>query len=153
MSRVKAREFQVGNSSNADDFLIYQPSTADETIRIQNILDGTAVVTIRRTSVDIEVLRIWKDSAWEVVGGADSYTLSFEGDGSQLVYVSRSETLDLGNAANVIEDGTAGAGSLSFEKNGAAVSGSTAFSSGDVLKVTLSGSSAPTAVSIDRTLT
>lgn len=91
---------------------------------------------------------VYKDGAIRL----DSYVLSFADNGSQLVVVTQAETLDLANVSNVEADGTAGTGTLAFEKNGVSASGSTAFAAGDVLKVTLSGSTTPTAVSIPRSL-
>ena len=82
----------------------------------------------------------------------EPYVLSFADDGSQLVVVTQAETLDLGSVTNVEAGGTAGTGTLAFEQNGGAATGVTSFVSGDVLKVTLSGSGTPTAVSIPRVL-
>jgi len=82
----------------------------------------------------------------------DPYRLSFSQDGSQLIVVDAAETVALGDATNVEADGTAGTGTLSFEKNGVAVSGSTSLADGDVLTVTLSSSTTATAVSIPRSV-
>jgi len=82
----------------------------------------------------------------------DPYRLSFAEDGDQLIVVDAAETVDLSSVTNVEADGTAGTGTLTFQKNGVSASGSTSLASGDVLKVTLASSTTPTAVLIPRAL-
>ena len=82
--------------------------------------------------------------------GLDPYTVSFPVAGVVLIQVSRAETIDLGNVTHREIDGTAGTGTLSYLKNNAAATGSTAFAAGDVLAVTLAGSTTASAVSIPR---
>jgi len=122
-------------------------------------VDGSAFSKFDLTANAENVATFWRIGATTygalVTNGTidlDPFVMSFSGDGTQLVVVSQAETLDLSSVTHVEIDGTAGTGTLSYKKNNAAASGSTAFSASDVLAVTLSGSSAASTVSIPRSL-
>ena len=99
------------------------------------------------TSADSGVIASW---AQDRLVALDPYVLSFPENGSLLVAVASPETLLLGSVTNVEADGTAGTGTLSYEKNGTAVSSTVSMAAGDVLKVTMASSTTPSAVSIPR---
>jgi hypothetical protein len=80
----------------------------------------------------------------------DPYVMTFPDDGTILIAVARAEMIDLGSVTHLEADGTAGTGTLSYTKDGVAASGSTAFTAGEVLGVTLASSTTASAVSIPR---
>ena len=99
------------------------------------------------TSADAGVIASWAQESEEPL---DPYVLAFPDNGAILIAVANAETLLLGSVTNLEADGTAGTGTLSFEKNGAAASGTVSMAAGDVLKVTMASSTTPSAVSIPR---
>ena len=82
----------------------------------------------------------------------DPYPMTFQEDGTLLVAVTRDETVDLGNVTHLEADGTPGTGTLTFKKNGGSnlALQKIDFDAGEVLTVTLTGSSTLSAVSIPR---
>jgi hypothetical protein len=83
----------------------------------------------------------------------DPVVMSFPADGTQLYVVTGNVFLDLGNVTHVQEDGTAGTGSLSYKRNGVGIPAADAlFGPGQVLGVTMTGSTTPSAVSVPREL-
>jgi hypothetical protein len=94
--------------------------------------------------------------AWLVSNGVlelDPFVFSFEEDGSQYAVITQAETLSLGSVTHSAPGGGSGSGSLAYARNGSTVTGTQAFTSGQVLTVTRSGSSAAGVVSIPRRLT
>ena len=83
----------------------------------------------------------------------DAREMNFQEDGTIIVPITHAERLDLGNVTHFEIDGTAGTGTLSFKKdNGADLALWAAdFAAGEVLAVTLTGSTTPSAVAIPRT--
>lgn len=122
-------------------------------------VDGASFSDLDLSANAVNVVTFWQLGstiyAALITNGAlslDPYVMSFAADGSQLVVVSRSETLDLGSVTHLEADGTAGTGTLSYKKNGVTATGSTSFTSGDVLEVTLASSTTPSVVSIPRSV-
>ena len=76
--------------------------------------------------------------------------MAFPDDGTILVAIARDETLALGSVTHLEIDGTAGTGTLWLKKDNVTASGDTDFDAGEVLAVTLSGSSTAGTVSIPR---
>ena len=93
--------------------------------------------------------------AWNGVLELDAREMNFQEDGTIIVPITRSETLDLGDVTHLEADGTAGTGTLSYKKNDGAdlALEPQAFVKGEVLSVTLTSSTTPSAVSIPRRLT
>lgn len=86
----------------------------------------------------------------------DPYVLSFPDNGVQGVPITRAETLDLANVTNLELDGTAGTGTITFQRGRSGVltaaSGATPLLPDDVLVVTMASSTTHSVVSIPRTV-
>lgn len=83
MSEVRAKKFQIGNSGTAaDNFLLYQPDVPDETIRLENILDGTDSLILGRTSIESTVPLLIPD------GDTTNPGLAFGGDTDTGIYTT-----------------------------------------------------------------
>lgn len=122
-------------------------------------IDGSSWNDLNLAANAVNLLTLWQVGS--TIYGAivfngllelESHKLSFDDNGSQLIVFDRPQTLDLGNVVNVEADGTAGTGTLTYQRNGTTVSGVTSFSTGQVLRVTLASSVTPTAVGIPRVL-
>jgi hypothetical protein len=122
-------------------------------------VDGSSFADADMSANAVNTFVFWVDGAVTygalVTNGSlalDPYVIPFPAAGTALIVVARAETIDLSNALNVEADGTTGTGTLSYAKDGVAISPivSTAFVAGEVLTVTLSGSTTATAGSIPR---
>ena len=103
--------------------------------------------------MDPVTLRRAKRYTDATVPGLDAREMTFLEDGTLIVPITSPEVLDLGNVTHLEIDGTAGTGTLSFKKNDGAdlALEPLNFSAGEVLAVTLTGSTTPSAVAIPRT--
>ena len=121
--------------------------------------DRRSLSDLNTSANAVNELHVWHDGT-ELVAALiengridlDPFVLSFPSNGAQLVVVDQAQTLDLSDVTNVEADGTAGTGTLSYQKNGSAASGATSFAAGEVLTVTMASSTTPSAVSIPRWL-
>ena len=128
-------------------------------------LDGRSYADINRSPHATSILVYTWDGveltgavAWNGVLELDAREMNFQGDGDIIVPITRPETLDFGNVTHRAENGTAGDGTLTFARGRASViatglTGEWDFEPNDVLRVTLTGSTTPSAVSIPRRLT
>ena len=125
-------------------------------------LDGRSYPDINRSPNATTILIYTWDGAeltgavaWNGVLELDAREMNFQEDGTIIVPITRSETLDFGDVTNLEADGTAGTGVLSYKKNDGAdlALEPQAFVAGEVLSVTLTGSTTPSAVSIPRRVT
>ena len=105
---------------------------------------------LSESTIDVDVIASW---AQETRVPLDAREMNFQADGTIIVPIVNPERLDLGNVMHLEIDGTAGTGTLSYKKNNGAdlALEPLNFSAGEVLAVTLTGSTTPSAVAIPRT--
>ena len=121
--------------------------------------DRRSLSDLNTSANAVNELHVWHDGTELVAALVENgrldlepISMSFEANGSRLYTARQTETLDLSDVTNLEEDGTAGTGTLTFARNGTAVSGVQVFEDGQVLKVTMASATTPSTVNIPRWL-